>query len=123
MNNIITVNDMNFDENVLSIDESTYVIVDFNAKWCSPCKSFAKTFENASEEFGEFVKFVSADVDETSEYTNKFSIKSIPCLLMIKNGLVIDRITGNLSETELKNFIISNISSECGECHSCKGCN
>jgi thioredoxin 1 len=70
------------------------VLVDFWAPWCGPCKMIAPVLEELDGELGDKVKIVKVDVDENPESAGKFGIMSIPTLLVLKNGDVVDKVVG-----------------------------
>jgi len=84
-------------------------LVDFFAEWCMPCLIMAPVLEELSEKFEGQIKFGKVDVDSNREIAQKFSISSIPNLILFKEGKPIERIIGltNADELEekLKKFI------------------
>lgn len=70
------------------------VLIDFFADWCTPCKSFAPVIENVAKETGNNVKVCKVNVDSEKELAEKFRIRSIPTLVVVKNGAVINRSVG-----------------------------
>lgn len=70
------------------------VLVDFWAPWCGPCKMIAPVLEELDAELGEKVKIVKVDVDENQESAGKFGVMSIPTLLIMKDGEVVDKVVG-----------------------------
>ncbi|MGD6833286.1 thioredoxin [Sutcliffiella halmapala] len=70
------------------------VLADFWAPWCGPCKMIAPVLEELDQDMGEKVKIVKVDVDENQETAGKFGVMSIPTLLVIKNGEVVDKAVG-----------------------------
>ncbi|WP_226667115.1 thioredoxin [Metabacillus litoralis] len=70
------------------------VLVDFWAPWCGPCKMIAPVLEELDTDMGEKVKIVKVDVDENQETAGKFGVMSIPTLLVLKDGEVVDKAVG-----------------------------
>ncbi|MBM4762491.1 thioredoxin [Bacillus sp. B15-48] len=70
------------------------VLVDFWATWCGPCKMIAPVLEELDGDMGDKVKIVKVDVDENQETAAKFGIMSIPTLLVLKDGEVVDKVVG-----------------------------
>ncbi|MBY0099067.1 thioredoxin [Mesobacillus maritimus] len=70
------------------------VLVDFWATWCGPCKMIAPVLEELDTDMGDKVKIVKVDVDENQETAGKFGIMSIPTLLVLKDGEVVDKAVG-----------------------------
>ncbi|CAI9389401.1 MULTISPECIES: thioredoxin [Bacillaceae] len=73
---------------------SGVVLVDFWAPWCGPCKMIAPVLEELDGEIGESVKIVKVDVDENQGSASKFGVMSIPTLLVLKDGEVVDKVVG-----------------------------
>ncbi len=70
------------------------VLVDFWAPWCGPCKMIAPVLEELDTDMGDKVKIVKVDVDENQETAGKFGVMSIPTLLVLKDGEVVDKAVG-----------------------------
>jgi len=77
------------------------VFLDFWANWCGPCKMLGPTFERLAERYGEQVTFAKVNVDDLPEIANKFGIRSIPTLILLKDGNVVERLVGVRPEQEL----------------------
>jgi len=69
-------------------------VVDFNATWCGPCKMLAPVLEAVSEELGSQVSFYGVDVDECPELAGEYRVQSVPCLVMMKKGELVDQSIG-----------------------------
>ncbi len=79
------------------------VVVDFFAKWCGPCKTLSPRLDKLAGEFGDRIKFVSVNVDQSPVLATKFNVKGIPTLLFIdKDGKVVETSVGLLSEDALR---------------------
>jgi len=77
------------------------VFLDFWADWCGPCKMLAPTFERLAEKYGAQVTFAKVNVDELPHIANKFAIRSIPTLVLLQGGNVVEKLVGLRPEQEL----------------------
>ena len=91
--------DENFEEEVLKSD--TPVLVDFFAEWCGPCKMLAPIIDELAKEYGDKWKIGKCDVDASPETAQKYGIQSIPTLIFVKNGEVVDKIQGFSSKEKI----------------------
>jgi thioredoxin 1 len=82
------------DQNFTAETSSNLVLVDFWAPWCGPCKMIAPVLEELDSELGDKVKIVKLDVDENQETAGKYGVMSIPTLLLLKDGEVVDKVVG-----------------------------
>jgi thioredoxin 1 len=105
--NIIAVTDQSFESTVLK--SSKPVLVDFWAQWCGPCRAVAPVLEEAATQYGDKIQIVKVNVDENNEIPAQFGIRSIPTLLLFKNGSVIGTHIGSLTKSQLVAFIDSHI--------------
>ncbi len=88
----ITFTDGNFDAEALKSDVP--VIVDFWAAWCGPCKMIAPIIEDLAGEYEGKVKVGKLDVDENQQTAIKYGVRSIPTVLFLKSGKVVETIIG-----------------------------
>ena len=93
------ISDDNFENKVLKSKKP--VVVDFWAEWCGPCRVLGPRFAELSEEMDE-LEFLKLDVDANQESAAKYQVRSIPTLLVFKDGEVAARIIGALPKDALK---------------------
>lgn len=99
MSNIIKLDTNSFEKEVLNC--SGVVLVDFWAEWCGPCKMQLPVLEEISSEMTD-VKVCKVNVDENNELAIKFGIRSIPTMMIFKNGEKVDQLVGLKQKCELK---------------------
>lgn len=87
---IVDVTDQNFTQETAE----GLVLVDFWAPWCGPCKMIAPVLEELDGELGDKVKIAKLNVDDNQETAGKYGVMSIPTLLLMKNGNVVDQVVG-----------------------------
>ncbi len=88
------VTDATFANEVLSASASAPVLVDCWAPWCGPCRMIAPVLDQLAAESGGSYKIVKLNVDENPRTSAQFQIRSIPTMLIFKNGQVVDQIVG-----------------------------
>ncbi len=86
------------------ITENDTVIIDFWADWCGPCRSFAPTFENASEEHSDIV-FAKVDTEDQQRLAQEFNIRSIPTLMVFRDQVLLYNEAGALPPAMLNDLI------------------
>lgn len=101
--NVIDVTDDNFSEEVLS--SALPVIVDFWAEWCGPCKMLTPIFTELASEYKDKVKFAKVDIDNNPQVASSYRVNSIPTLLFVKDGKIVEQHTGLLAKAPLKSKI------------------
>ena len=92
MSQIVSYNDSNFNQEVLGSEIP--VLIDFWAEWCAPCKLIVPIIEEISEEFAGKLKVGKLDVDNNPKVSMNYGIRSIPTLLIFKDGKPYDTIIG-----------------------------
>ncbi len=95
----VTLDDSNFEEEVLNSDVP--VLVDFWAAWCGPCRVIAPVIEELAEEYEGRVKVGKLDVDINPRTAMQFGVRSIPTLLIFKDGQVADQLVGAVPKHQL----------------------
>lgn len=99
---IIDVTSENFESEVLN--SKVPVLVDFNADWCGPCRMVRPVLDELANESDDY-KIVSVNVDDEEELAAKYSVSSIPCMVLMKDGNEVSRSIGLRPKSELKEFL------------------
>ena len=92
MAEISDVTDANFEGEVLQSD--TPVLVDFWAEWCAPCRAIAPIVKEIADDNGDNLKVVKLNIDESPQTPGTYGIRSIPTVLVFKDGQVVSQLTG-----------------------------
>ena len=100
MSQPISVTDQTFDEVVLS--NKNLVMVDFSAPWCGPCKAIDPIIDELAQEYSGKVTFAKVNVDENQNTAIRYSVQSLPTILIFKNGLPFTQVNGAKPKSELK---------------------
>jgi len=105
--NLVHTNDSNFDADVINSEKPA--LVDFWAEWCGPCKMIAPFLDEAATEYADKLSVVKLNVDESPNVAAKFGIRSIPTLMLFKDGAVQAQKVGAFSKSQLTEFLDSNL--------------
>ncbi len=91
------------------IQDSKLVIVDFWATWCGPCRMISPILDELEEEMADQITVVKVNVDDADEIAAQYRIMSIPTLLFIKNGQIVDKTVGAMPKPALAEKIKANL--------------
>lgn len=105
--NVLEFTDQSFEQEVLKSDKP--VLVDFWAVWCGPCRMIAPTVEAIANDYVGKAKIGKMNVDENQSAPMKFGIRSIPTLLLFKNGQVQGQLVGAHSRDTIEDLIKKNL--------------
>ena len=99
---VVNLNLNNFKE-ISNTDKP--ILIDFWASWCGPCRMQGPIIENLAEEMGDEAVITKLNVDENGELASRFSVMSIPTLLIIKNDKIVERIVGLTQKEKLVSIL------------------
>ncbi|MDH3576468.1 MAG: thioredoxin TrxA [Gammaproteobacteria bacterium] len=105
--NIVHTSDGTFEADVLQNDKA--VLLDFWAEWCGPCKMIAPLLEEVAVSHADKLAVVKLNVDENPNTAQKFGIRSIPTLILFKDGAVQAQKMGAMPKSQLEEFLDTNL--------------
>ena len=92
MAEINEVTDQNFESEILQSDQPA--VIDFWAEWCAPCRAIAPIIKELADEYGDSVKIVKMNVDDSPATPGKYGVRAIPTVLAFKGGQVVEQLQG-----------------------------
>lgn len=95
----ITLTADNFNQEVVNTDKT--VLIDFWASWCGPCKMLSPVIDELSQEVGSEIKVCKVNVDDERDLAMEFQVRSIPMLVVIRDGKVVANCVGVKSKPEI----------------------
>jgi thioredoxin 1 len=106
-NETLTFNDKAFDTDVLQAEVP--VLVDFWAEWCGPCRQMTPTIDLLATEYNGKVKIGKLNVDDNGQTAMRYNVRSIPTLLLFKNGQVVEQRVGAMGKADLQKILDAHV--------------
>ena len=104
---IVHTSDSTFEADVLKNEKA--VLLDFWAEWCGPCKMIAPLLDEVADKYEDKLQVVKLNVDENPNTAQKFGIRSIPTLILFKDGAVQAQKMGAMPRSQLEEFLDTNL--------------
>jgi thioredoxin 1 len=101
--NIIEVTDSNFDSEILK--SPLPALVDFWAVWCAPCRAIAPHVQSLADQYAGKLRVAKCDIDSNPQIPSQFEIRSIPTLLLFKDGKVVGQLIGAVPKAKLEDMV------------------
>ncbi|MDB4970602.1 MAG: trxA [Myxococcales bacterium] len=100
---IANVTDASFEADVLQSKEP--VLIDFWAPWCGPCRAIAPVVEQLAKEYAGKVRMVKVNIDDNPRVPTQYDVRSIPTLLLFKEGKVVGQIVGAVPKPKIEELV------------------
>jgi thioredoxin len=107
MSETIHLTEQNYDEALLAAEG--LVMVDFWAEWCGPCRTIAPVLQELAEDSDGDVTLMKVNVDENSALAARYDIRSIPTILFVKDGEVVERVVGAVPRATLEKIVTEHV--------------
>ena len=101
--NLLEVTDANFESDVLK--SSLPVLIDFWAVWCAPCRAIAPHVDALAAQFDGKIRVGKCDIDANPQVPTRYDVRSIPTLLMFKDGQVVGQVVGAVPRAKLEELV------------------
>ena len=102
---VFEAGEANFEADVLQASLQTPVLVDFWATWCGPCKTLGPILEKLGREYAGAFRLAKIDCDKEQQLAGMFGVRSIPTVVLIQNGQIVDAFSGALPESQVREFL------------------
>ena len=102
---VFEAGELNFESEVLQASLQTPVLVDFWATWCGPCKTLGPILEKLAGEYAGAFRLAKIDCDKEQQLAGMFGVRSIPTVVLIQNGQIVDAFSGALPESQVREFL------------------
>jgi len=102
---VIELSESMFDDEVLEVSKQQVVLVDFWAPWCGPCRMLGPILEKLSQDYEGRVRMVKVNADNAPQLSKRYQIRSIPMVMLFKDGQTVDQFMGVRQESEIRRFI------------------
>ena len=107
---LIDLNSANFQKQI--VDNEKYVLVDFWAPWCEPCRHLAPIFQDIANDYAKTVDFAKVNVEAEDKISVDFNVRALPTLILFKDGKAISHLVGAQSKARIICWLQKNTNSE-----------